>query len=512
MTYSVATRGCLGLLISGLLLISAAVPAAAAEGWKKLTDTAPKGANSLALVDVEALRGYVTRQKQRQRNPADLKQLDFLFSELPETLRRAAIVAWLDHASFEPLWEFATVEFQKGRLPSIQQLVDKEQGYEDVIQSQPVVWSPRGRYLMPFGTDKLAVLRPTDRPLLARWLRKSKTSQEELSSYLRKIIDRSGDRTGLLLAVDMADAVSQVRATDRASTLASVSAAGLRASSLGTLLSQVRGISLEVQANAALQGRLEIEFDISPKMLQQGGRDVVLEILSRRGMMLPEFKDWSFEIERDSIVMTGPLEAGSLGDLLSFLTNPQPSAAATETGPEPNPPANPTNPPSSNPPRYTSPAVSPNPAKSSKRYFDSVTQVVNQCRNMKGLTVADRGYWNDKVARKIDQLPMLNVDPMLLDYGSKTAQLLRDSGNTIRNANMAAATEKVPSYTGYVNYGNGYWGSGSWAINDNRAYNINVDQRARQAGMSQYFANLKVIEDMTASVRRAMTEKYQIEF
>lgn len=491
--------------VLSVFLMTTAATASAADTWTKLIASAPKGANSVGLVDVEALRNYVARLQRSKKSASEEKELNHLLAELPPTIERAAMIAWLDHDSLEPVWEFSSVGFQKGKAPTIRNLVEKEQGYQDVVIGTPVVWSPRGRYFMQTGTDRLAVLRPADRPLLARWLRKSKTTSEEMSSFLRKVADRATDRSVLVLGLDMADVVSQVQSAEKAASLRSVSDAGLSNTAVGTLFSTLRGVSLDIQVRDRLEGDLKIEFNTSPKLLEQAGKSIILEILGRRGLMLPELKSWGARVEGDSLVLSGPLEPSSLVDLLTFLSSSTTGSIADHS------PTNSTSPGQAQDSGTPAPPNNP-PAQASKKYYDGVQRVVSECRNLKGLTVAEHGYWNDKLSRKIDQLPMLNVDPDLLDYGSKTAQLLRDSGLTIRNANMGASTQRVPSYTGYVNTGNGYWGSGSWAVNDNRHHNSMVDQQARVEGMGSHYGNLKVIDDMTVSIRRAMTAKYKIEF
>lgn len=489
--------------LSVCLLTTNSLPAAE---WSALLQNSPKGANSVALVDMAALRNYANRLKRGRQKPVNLKELDQLLTDLPPNIDRSAVVAWLDFDSLEPIWEFTTVGFEKGKAPTVRSLYEHEQGYQDIVLGQPVVWSPRGRYLMPYGEDKVAVLRPADRPLFARWLRKSKTKRDEMSSFLETSVTRATDRSALMLAVDLGDAISGTQASERTASLKSVSNAGLQASVVGTLFSQLRGVSLDVQIHDRLQGKLVLEFETSPTILREAGKDIVLEILARRGLMLPELKTWGHSIERDKLVLTGPMEVSSLIDLLSFLTTTPSSIGDSRT-------QSASTSQSASPSLTTGNTSQANPqAIASKRYFDSVNHIITECRTQKGMSVPERGCYVDKLSRKIDQLPMLNVDPDLLDYGGKASQLLRDSGITIRGAYMQAAKEKLPSYTSYVNYGNGYWGSGSFAVNDNRHHNSMADVGAKTQGMTQHFTNLQTIDNMTLEIRRAMTTKYKIEF
>ena len=146
-----------------------------------------------------------------------------------------------------------------------------------------------------------------------------------------------------------------------------------------------------------------------------------------------------------------------------------------------------------------------------------MTRVIEETRNVKGKSVAEHGVWNDKLARKIDQIPMLDVDTDLLDYGSQVSQLIRGAGVAIKKANMVAGTQKAPDYTVNTNYGFGVgygygYGYGTWSINNNDFYNQQVKQQAAATGMTQHVSNLEQADNLTTAIRRAMTERYKIEF
>src|SRR5262249_996712 len=148
---------------------------------------------------------------------------------------------------------------------------------------------------------------------------------------------------------------------------------------------------------------------------------------------------WEGHVEGNALVVSGPLNAVSVVNLLSLFSN-SPSSDTTpgaSTGSE-----------------LTS-SDEAKMAKASKRYFTSVTRVIEENRNVKGKSAAEHGVWNDKLARKIDQLPMLDVDKALLDYGAQVSQLMRGAGVTIKNAFMQASTQKAPDYTANTNYGYG---------------------------------------------------------
>lgn len=123
--------------------------------------------------------------------------------------------------------------------------------------------------------------------------------------------------------------------------------------------------------------------------------------------------------------------------------------------------------------------------------------------------------WDDKFARKIDALPILNVDPDLINYGANVSSLLRGAGLTIRNTNLQAGVQKIGNQTTTVGgaVANPYSGTTGF-VNLYSPTHINekITQQARQTGMSAHLKNMSQIDQMTADVRRDMTMRYQIEF
>jgi len=58
-------------------------------------------------------------------------------------------------------------------------------------------------------------------------------------------------------------------------------------------------------------------------------------------------------------------------------------------------------------------------------------------------TAGQVAMWFDRYTRKIDNLPLLNVDPTLLAYGSDVAAALRDANSALRNVGMRTSLRTV---------------------------------------------------------------------
>lgn len=479
--------------VAALTLIGVARVCPAGD-WPKLLDHPPAGTNAIALFNADALRLGAAKLKQFKEGEQQAAAADLL-AEVPDHAKRAAVSANIDFDSLDPIWETATVVFAKG-IPSPKGIAEQEGGYVDQISGKPVVWSPRGRYIVPHGADRMSVHIPASRPAVARWIRGLGQAPQPLAEYLKRAAERTPDGTALLLAVDMADTVSPVQAAEKVATLKSVSAANVNPDNLAKLMGDLRGITFTVSVSDQFIGHLQLDFGTPPTLLSESGRGIPVEACSRRGILLPELRGWKAAVDGKTYVLSGPLDAISVVNLLAFFNSTPSSNDAHDESPVATK-------------ETSAPEGAVKAAQASKKYFGSVQRILEECRNTKGLSVAERGVFNDRLSRKIDQLPLLNVDKDLLDYGATVAQLIRGAGQAIRSANVAAGGQKATQATSSRYVGYGY---ASYSFNDNTAYNEGLTNQAHAAGMQQHLTNMQQVDNFTAEIRRLMTERYMIEF
>jgi hypothetical protein len=117
-------------------------------------------------------------------------------------------------------------------------------------------------------------------------------------------------------------------------------------------------------------------------------------------------------------------------------------------------------------------------------------------------TLSQIGIWFDRYARKIDRLPVLDVDEDLLAYSAEAAQRLRTISLTVRGIGIDSSSAEKQIY--------GYYGP------DGRRYQAGERRAASApitaAGASSAHDQLAQLSDLSAQVRRQMSERYQIEF
>ena len=115
-------------------------------------------------------------------------------------------------------------------------------------------------------------------------------------------------------------------------------------------------------------------------------------------------------------------------------------------------------------------------------------------------------------------MPILNVDPALLDYGQNVAVTLRSVALAKRQGGIDAGTATAGmggggygGYdTSYLGYGGGddlYAGARASAADRTR-----IKAEALAQSNNARVEGAKLIADATAEIRRQMTQKYGVEF
>ena len=101
------------------------------------------------------------------------------------------------------------------------------------------------------------------------------------------------------------------------------------------------------------------------------------------------------------------------------------------------------------------------------------------------------------------------MDPQVVDYAANVAEILRGNALTIRSGNIAAGQAKTSQGASRGYYGNGYGYRNAYDVAASKRV---TNARARGAAYSDYTSILAQIDQMTADLRRAMTEKYKLQF
>lgn len=465
------TRTLFKAALFSTLLMSSAV-AEDKEKLSMLLDRSPSPANAIGYLNVPSLNKLMKEAGFSARASASIEEV--------------WLIADLDLAGLRPKWE-AGYAVLKHPL-NAEELAESLGGYVDTVESHQVVHSPQQTYFIPGKThpERLGILRPTDRSLLAGWLAPNINIQ--YSPFLSSQANQPEPFLSFMMTVELQNSFSPIPLASRLAQLESLQSN--RPESVAKILASIEGLSVIVGRQSLQQCIVKFQFARSPSSLKSIAPEMLAEILQKNGFAAPEVKTWRVSVQGNEMAFQGPVTQSTLSGLLSiFSLESQAERAAGRLSLEDD--------------------QEKQAAYQSKHYFDAVNAIVERTRDHQSQTTGAMASWNDKRARQIDELSTLQVDSKMVQYGINVAELLRGNALSVRQTNIQAGKVKANQGldNGYYNDGSGYYNS-----SDSTDYQRVTDAMARGNAYGNYREALNQIDQLTASVRRDMTEKYQLQF
>ncbi len=466
------------LIIRSVLLIIAISVVSNGLKADELLSQLPDGANTLMVLDATKLmasemaldRGWNSKVRD---GSAPI--------HLPEEAQRVVMAAAIDSSrDFSSVWQAGLVSLS--RPLSLSLVARAAGGYADTVNGKSAAWIPSGIYCVEMAPTVLGVRYPSDRQALARWSQTySNKTATRLPSYLAQAatgIDRGAQ---MVLAMDLSSIAQPHRVRKNLENNEVVKKFKLNPEKVAAAVLSLKGFVMEVTVTDKASGQIRVDFDTNLTLSDAAGKALVLDALSEMAADLPGLDSWKATVTSQSIVMVGDLSDDALRRLFSMLQFPhidtdEPGSSETSSANK--------------------------MLEASKAYFDSVTTLVADLKKNSKNSTRD-SYWQERYAEKIDALPLLNVDPDLLDFGAKTAQTLRVmSTSRTKNAIKAGVqSENSIADSSYYGYGRDL-GRTTHAIGSQAVGASNI---TRTDGY-------KLISDATAEMRRTLTERYKVEF
>ena len=400
-------------------------------------------------------------------------------------------------------------------------------GTVDDIDGRSAARLPTDNYVVQLMGNLLASYTPASRQDVSRWLRSTDVgSKEYLQPYLEQAFgyaEKVG--TPIIMAADLSGVVSEAGVKEKFGTFESLKDSGISPDDLAKLLKGLKGATLGVTLTDNAIGSLRVDFEDSPALLSKVGKDLLIEILQRQGAMIDDFMDWTPSIrdngDEHAFLLSGKITDGGARRMLSVLELPRALADSMKEA--------------------TSPGADQEGKAqllATQQYWKSVTTLLADLK-MKPKrdhvkTFGQAAIWYDKYAHKIDNLPILNVDDEMLDYGMWVSSQLRDGEMAMKGVGMRTSQRTAsnqPSSGGYgysfggYRAGNGYngglYGGGGYtaSVGAGRASlqakgqsDAIIRGQERTQGAATVQGLWLGIDEATAAMRRKMVNKYSADF
>ena len=491
------------LFFAGLVFLNAELSVKA--GFDDLLKKVPAGANTLVLIDVETTLTAPVAVKNGWGKQLEINYVERPVFLPPEATRLVLSAMLRSSADFARVWELAAMELSEPM--SMRSIARAEGGYLDNIAGAPAAWTPSDAYFVSLGGDQLGVMFPAERQFVSRWVKFTQENTENrLSEYLQSAAKLVNQKVPILLAMDLRDVVHLHEIEKGLQESEFIKKEKLDISQAVEVLASLQGAVLRVAVGADVQGQLRIDFQESIAPIKTVAKELVLDALGDLGAPVDDIKDWKLELEEKAITMRGPLSKHGQRRVFSIVEIPS-TKFSTLKGVE----------------MADSKEVPESRIReASQTYFKSIQVLFRDLRrDLQGNKAVAAVL--ERYARQIGRMPILHVDQELLDYGATVANTLRSVALAKRQggiqAGVATAGMGGGGYSSYSNYSTGYYGTGYVPAEDlyagarrSAADRTRIKAEAMADSKRSRVEGKQYIEELSASVRRRMTEKYGVEF
>ena len=458
----------------------------------ELTQRIPAGANALMVIDVTALESTPLAQTQgwAKKHEAAFVERPMM---LPPEATRIVIGSQLNFAGeMNVEWQVAAMSLVEP-VP-MRSIARAEGGYLDTIAGAECAWVPSDAYFVSLAAKQLGVVFPANRQFVSRW---TQNTAATMSSAFLSLASHQADRTNqIVMAVDLKDVPQPHRLRERMQASPALKTLSTKFDAIEKLILGIQGATLRIAVGQSAKGMLKVEFSDSPTVLGAQAKPLLLEVLDSFGAQLPGVDQWTAKTDSRSISLEGTLSTDALRRVFSLLELPS-TKFSTLKGEVP---------------ESTSESNSPSPAikaTASKAYFKGVSVLIEDLRKTLGGTRDNHMVWMDRYARKVDALPVLNVDDELLAWGASVAEAFRTMALAQRASGIKAGVRKSSVYGNYQ-YGSN--NNGYTTARSNQSVRSQIDTEEKAQARAVRYSSWKEIEDASAAIRKEMTKRYQVEF
>lgn len=485
---------------SALLAVVALAFHAGIAAAAEMTDQIPSAANAGAIVDVKGLLASPLGQKEAWQG-----KLVGGYAErplaVPAYAERFGLAATLEFPELSPMWQVGLI--QLSTKPDLSRVAREQKGVLDTIDGKPAVTTQFNVLHVAVSDQTIATMWPAQRQLAARLLNKEGVARGP-SAYLAGALKLDSNHAVMALDLNEAFSGASIRKAMAMGGLSSLDQVE-DIKKVSDALAAAKGVTVHVKVDQAVNLHMIADFAGPVPIPAANLKAFCLEMLGDAGLPTEPFSNLNYEMKGNQIVASGAVPTNAVQALLGLLvpdvSHASLAAAVTPSAAAPTPAPN---------------APSDPAAAASQQYFKAITAILDQISaTPKAITASSvRGH-----ARRIQQLPVLNVDPELVAWGVDVIDRLNQCANIISvgQQNAANAAQTIASPTSEATYSDTGVSSSDTAAS--RAAFRNAQQQRRQAAQAERTRAaeqaFQVIADSSKernTIRAKMTSKYGVEF
>lgn len=453
-----------------------------------LANYALPNANSVLFLNVSKLMASELANSENWREEFEKAYATGVIS-LPPTTNDAMICSEIDFSSWTPTTTVAAFNFQDAI--SLNAISRQYQGLNDEILGKKAVLLPQDIYVVQAEDRRAAMINSANRQAVTRWVKAALSNPvNQLSTYLKAAADRRSI-SDLVQAFDLEGAIPNIVLAGKVKSSAALAKLDEQESQQALkLLQSLRGITLEVIVRTTADSRLVVDFgdSILDSAIEEHGKELLLEVLAEAGLMIDDLSSWNGRAEETKYILQGKLSGNGLKHVMRLIRSPISNFFADDK-------------------KLIESNNESQMAYESQQYFRSIQKVMAEIDEMTkrdDVAISRYAKWFSHWADEIDALPILNVDPDLLDYTQKLSASFRACSDAIAGIKIQAGSRGAQVWNGLGEY---Y----VWSNDQANARNaIRKEEQAR--GVASARDIYRGIQSSNQEIRRSLTAKYNLEF
>jgi hypothetical protein len=481
-----------------IALVLAAGSAARADELADLLKRVPADMNTVAVVNVRAINQTPRAMKENWRQNFETEYLAGAIA-VPPWVPVVVVAADLQPGALAHGRSLALIPVDNS--VNSENLAKRENGVVQAMGDRTIALSPRRGYMGVPAAGILGISSTMPRQHFAHWYQSAqKPDKPVMPSYLQEAIAAHKD-AHVLVAADLRDMIDPTAA--RLAVQQAGAASGDAAlDSRVRVLTSARGLVFTAQIGGPTRATVRVEFGVPMADFLNQFRELWPKAMEQTGFEIPELKTAEAKADGKAVVMTAELSDTSLRRILSLVRSPGDAVASPDGGgniPDPKDAAG---------------------LAASLRYYRAVNQALDDLKaqgGAKGKDYARSAVFFDTYANKIHKLPIQDVDPALVQYGTSAAAKLHAMAGSLRG--LKVQLEAYDSYKSTTWAASGGAWFGRWGgvgrdvtVNTN-VEELNVKQAEAVAALEPERAKIwGVLEADRSAVRREMLEKHKIDF
>lgn len=408
---------------------------------------------------------------------------------VPPTTSELMISSDLDVSTWKSL--LTTAVFELNEPFGLSTIGRQYSSVPDTFGNKASLLLTQGVYVVQATERRAAVISSGNRQVVSRWLQASeKPSNSTLSSYLQAAAART-KISDIVLAIDLENAfpAAVIEGKLKVSEIFAKASTADRTAAV-QLLQTLKGVTLEVIVKQEADSRLVVDFgsSIAGTPIAQLGKDLLIEVLGDAGLMMDDLESWNGRADGTRYILQGKLSGDGIRKVMRLINLPIGNFVTADS-------------------KLSSGPNESQMAYTTQQYYRSIQKVmaqIDEITKRDDMAISRYAKWFNKWADEIDALPILNVDPTLLDFSQKLSESFRQCSDAIAGIRIQAGARGAQVWNGIGEY---Y----IWTNEQSSVRNaMRKDEQAR--GVTNARGIYREIQNGLQEVRRIMVDKYKLEF